>query len=71
MVAPTFTLWLMAIILLSFWKETEAARRFDRRSDLDSVPPINMSAAADWTVPLQGSQTCDPGQSCEFLQKFF
>ena len=64
MVAITSMLWLATTVLLMLFRETEAARRFDRRSDLDDVPPINASAAADWTVPLQGSLTCDAGHPC-------
>ena len=67
MVTVTFSLWLAAIGLLSLCKGTEAARRFDQRSDLDYVPPINSSAAAHWTVPLQGSRTCDATKPCAYL----
>ena len=64
MVAVPSLLWLAAIILTVALRGSEAARRFGRRSDLDLVPPINSSAAAHWTVPVQGSKTCDAGQSC-------
>ncbi|KAH0845969.1 hypothetical protein AYO21_01359 [Fonsecaea monophora] len=64
MVALTSILWLAAIFLLGFVKDSSSARRFDRRSDLDYVPPINASAAAGWSVPLQGSKTCDPNKAC-------
>lgn len=50
--------WLSAIFLLTFLSDTQAARRLDRRSDLQEVPPINLTTAG-WTVPLQGSETCD------------
>ncbi|OQV02962.1 hypothetical protein CLAIMM_08069 [Cladophialophora immunda] len=64
MVAVTPILWLTAIVLLNFIKGSNSARRFERRSDLDYVPPINASAAAGWAVPLQGSNTCDPNKTC-------
>ena len=64
MVAVTRFIGLAAVLLLSLTKESQAARRFNRRSDLTNVPTINISIAAHWTVPLQGSRTCDPGRSC-------
>ncbi|KAJ9638019.1 hypothetical protein H2204_004610 [Knufia peltigerae] len=50
--------WLSAILLLTFLSHTQAARKYDRRSDLQEVPPINLTTAG-WIVPLQGSETCD------------
>lgn len=64
MVAITSVLWLTALLLLNCFQQVESARRFDRRRDLQDVPPVNASAAS-WIVPLQGSKTCDPGRNCE------
>ncbi|KAI1609963.1 hypothetical protein EDD36DRAFT_61237 [Exophiala viscosa] len=63
MVAITTSLCLTAIVTLSCLRRTEAARRFDRRSDLDDVPPVNVSTSG-WTVPLHGGTTCDLNGTC-------
>merc|ERR1711939_640056 len=63
MVVLNSALWLTAISLSRCIPVTEAARLFSRRSDLDAIPPINVSTAG-WTVPLQGSQTCNSNGAC-------
>ncbi|KIW11486.1 hypothetical protein PV08_10786 [Exophiala spinifera] len=50
--------WLSAMFLLSLVSRTQAVQNFNRRSDLQDVPPLNLTTAG-WTVPLQGSETCD------------
>lgn len=66
MVAITLALWLNAIALLSSFGPAASALRFGRRSDLDIVPPINVSTAAGWTVPLQGGRVCDANGICSY-----
>ena len=65
MVVLNSALWLTAISVSGCIPAIEAARLFNRRSDLDAIPPVNISTAG-WTVPLQGSKTCNSNEACEY-----
>ena len=43
---------------------TSAKRPFNRRSDLQDVPP---AADSGYEVPLVGSQTCATAASCKYI----
>ncbi|RMZ91943.1 hypothetical protein DV736_g833, partial [Chaetothyriales sp. CBS 134916] len=54
-----FLVVIIAVLCL-FQATGGATRLFERRDDL-KVPPVN---ASDWSVPLQGSETCQYGGRC-------